>query len=160
MGRVLVVLGVGLLLLAGLVLLAAFAPKTGWDILANLYVPVSEFLGVLGACALLPGIFLVRQGRQLREFNEAMAFNNRSLRGIVCDQRGAPIAKATVDVFIEGSQGTQVMTTMQTDADGRFSADLPEGQYVLKAWAPELGESSLQCAVSKLERIPELQVKL
>jgi hypothetical protein len=49
---------------------------------------------------------------------------------------------------------------MRTDARGRFSADLPDGKYVLEVGVPEIGESSLQVEVSKLVRNPELQIKL
>ena len=53
------------------------------------------------------------------------------LRGIVSDPIGSPIQKATVDVLIKGTQGKQHALKVHTDANGRFSADLPEGQYLL-----------------------------
>ncbi|MGO9324288.1 MAG: carboxypeptidase-like regulatory domain-containing protein [Terracidiphilus sp.] len=80
--------------------------------------------------------------------------------GLVSDGTGSPIRNATVDVFAGGSQESQPAATMRTDARGRFSADLPDGKYVLEVGVPEIGESSLQVEVSKLVRNPELQIKL
>jgi len=118
---------------------------------------VFTFLGISG---LLPGIYLVRQARTLRDFNTAMEYNNRSLRGVVCDSNGSPIPKATVDVFLDGAEKNQPMVTMRTDARGRFSFDLPEGEYVLDVGAPEIGESAVQVAIAKAGHIAELQIKL
>jgi len=103
-GRILVVLGAGLLLLAGFVFLAALPDGSWGPHGAGFGLFLAKFPGVPGIFALLLGVYLVRQERQLREFNEAMERNNHSLRGVVCDEVGAPIPKATVDVFIEKSQ--------------------------------------------------------
>jgi 5-hydroxyisourate hydrolase-like protein (transthyretin family) len=89
-----------------------------------------------------------------------MERNKRSLRGVVRDETGSPIPKATVDVFVQGSQGEQPVTTMQTDAGGRFSADLPDGKYVLEVGVPEIGEPTLQVDLSKSGDSPELEIKL
>ena len=49
---------------------------------------------------------------------------------------------------------------MQTDAGGRFSADLPDGKYVLEVGVPEIGEPTLQVDLSKSGDSPELEIKL
>jgi len=159
-GKTLVVVGAGLLALAVCIFLASL-PSDGWGPSgARFGLIVSAFPGVPGACALLLGIYLVRQTRTLREFNEAMEWNNRSFRGTACDGTGSPIPKATVDVFVDGAERSQRVTTMLTDARGRFSADLPEGQYVLEVWAPEIGNFSIPVAVSKSVNNAELHIKL
>jgi len=160
-GKILIVLGAGLLLLAGIFLLDAVIPSGGWGLGGPRFgLIVAAFPGVPGAFALLAGIYLVRRNRITREFNEVMEWNKRPLRGIVCDETGAPIPKATVDVFIEGAPECPSVATMHTDGKGRFSADLPDGKYVLEVGVPEIGESSMPVTVSKSGDNPELQVKL
>ncbi len=160
-GKILTVLGAELLLLAGIFFLDAVVPSGGWGLGGPRFgLIVAGFPGLPGVCALLLGIYLSRRARTQREFNAAMEWNGRQLRGIVCDGAGSPIPKATVDVFIEGSLESQPVASMRTDAKGRFSADLPDGKYVLEVGVPEIGESSLQVEVSKLVHSQELQIKL
>jgi hypothetical protein len=160
-GKILMVLGVGLLLLAGFFFLDATLSTEGWGPSgARFGLIIAQFPGAPGVCALLLGIYLVRRAHKLREANEAMEWNNRSLRGVVHDPYGSPIPKATVDVFIEGSQGSQPVATMQTDARGRFSTDLPEGRYLLEVGVPELDEFSRQVEISKSGNTAELTVIL
>lgn len=160
-GKILTMLGAGLLLLAGIFFLDAVVPSGGWGLGGPRFGLIAAgFPGAPGVCAMLLGIYLARRARTRREFNAAMEWSSRPLRGIVSDGTGSPIRNATVDVFDEGSQESPPVATMRTDARGRFSADLPDGKYVLEVGVPEIGESSLRVEVSKLVRNPELQIKL
>src|SRR5579863_5358341 len=142
-GRILEVFGAGLLTLAVLCFIAGFGPREGWDIFGpGFYMIVALVLAVPGAGSLLFGIHLVRQEREQRESNQAMERNDRALRGIVCDGNSIPIAKATVDIFIEGSQESEPMASVRTGSGGKFAADLPAGKYALVVSVPEVGEST------------------
>ncbi|HUA91822.1 MAG TPA: carboxypeptidase-like regulatory domain-containing protein [Terracidiphilus sp.] len=158
-GIILLVLGTGLLSLAVFFFLVAFLPTSGWDFFGRVYLPLSEFLAVSGSSAFLLGIYLVRRTRKLRQFEKAAEWNKRSLRGIVCSQTDAPISRATVDIFVKQEQGNEPVATTQTDSHGRFSADLPEGRYLLGVGAPEIGEFFLEVAISKLANNTELRIK-
>src|ERR1700734_1470068 len=102
-GRIFEALGLFLLSVAGFYVLAGLMPSGGWIQLSfTIYLIFSAIFAVPGACLLLLGIHLVREARDERERMEALDQNERPLRGVVCDGNGAPIAKATVDIFIEG----------------------------------------------------------
>jgi Carboxypeptidase regulatory-like domain len=159
-GRVLEVVGIALLFFAGYFLLAALLPQEAWDFLRPTYLPVSAFLGVTGGLSLLAGIHYVRKDRQLREFKEETARNSRSLRGTVSDPDGLPVLKASIDIFIKGKPENEQPMTLRTDAEGRFSADLREGQYVLEVGVPEIGECVTEVAISKSGANPELEIRL
>lgn len=160
-GKIFIVLGTGLLLLAGIFFLDAVIPSGGWGLGGPRFgLIVAGFPGVPGVCALLLGIYLARRARALSELSAAMEWIDRPLRGIVCDESDSPIPNATVDVFIEGSEESQPMATIRTDAKGRFSTDLPDGKYVLEVGVPEIGESSLQVEVSKLVHNKEVEIRL
>jgi hypothetical protein len=160
-GRVLIAVGAVLLLLAVCFFLTAIVPCGGWGPMgARFGLIVAAFPGVPGACTFLLGVFLVRRARERREFNEAMDWNVRSLRGVVYDHGGSPVPRATVDVFVDGAERNQPVATMQTDARGRFSADLTEGQYLLEVGVPEVGESSVEVVVSKQGENREFQINL
>jgi hypothetical protein len=160
-GTILLVMGTALLALAVCISLGALTDggpglldSPSFDLF------VAAFPGILGICLLLPGIYMVRQARSSREFSEAMQWKNRSLRGTVCDEAGSLIHRAIVDVFAGGQEEGDPVISMQTDEHGRFSADLPEGQYVLVVWAPEIGESSIQATVSGSTNNKGLHIKL
>jgi hypothetical protein len=70
------------------------------------------------------------------------------------------VLKASVDIFVKGKPENEQQVTLRTDAEGRFSADLPEGQYVLEVGVPEIGECVAEVAISKSGTNPELQIKL
>jgi hypothetical protein len=57
-------------------------------------------------------------GTQLRQF-----------QGIVVDPAGATIAQTKIDIFKKGSRGTVRSGQAESDAEGHFSATLPEGFY-------------------------------
>ncbi|MGA3035497.1 MAG: carboxypeptidase regulatory-like domain-containing protein [Terracidiphilus sp.] len=82
------------------------------------------------------------------------------LRGIVCDRNGYPIPKATVDVLIKGTQGKKHAAKLRTDVNGRFSADIAEGQYLLNVSAQGFAESFRSVTVSRPGSGDELQIKL
>jgi Carboxypeptidase regulatory-like domain len=159
-GRILVVVGAVLLLLAACFFLTALVPSGGWGPMgARFGLIAAAFPGVPGACSFLLGIYLVRRAREQREFHDAMEWNSRSLRGIVTNSTGSPVPRAAVDVF-DRAERNQPVATMQTDARGRFSADLPEGQYLLEVGVPEVGESSVEVVISKARECREVQVVL
>lgn len=160
-GRIFIVVGAVLLLLAACLFLTAIVPSSRWGPVGVRFgLIVAAFPGLPGACAFLLGIYLVRRAREQREFNEAMEWNNRPLRGIVCDPAGSPVPKAIVDVFVDGVPESDPVATMQTDTGGRFSADLPEGQYLLEVGVPEVGESSIHITVPKVGESAELRICL
>ena len=77
-GIILAVLGAGLLIIAGLFFFAAVGPRQGFDIVGpGLYMTGAVVFAVLGAGGLLFGIRMVRENRDLREFDEAMEKNNK-----------------------------------------------------------------------------------
>jgi hypothetical protein len=82
------------------------------------------------------------------------------LRGIVCDRIGNPIPKAAVLVLIKGTQGKRHAAKAETDANGRFSADVPEGQYLLDVSAGGFEEGLRLVTVSRSGSDTELKIKL
>ncbi len=82
------------------------------------------------------------------------------LRGIVCDRSGNPIPKATVDVLIKGTQGKLHAAKLRTDVNGRFSADLIEGQYLLNVAAQGFAQCFRLVTVSRSGSGGELQIKM
>ena len=135
-------------------------PAQGWDFLRPVYLPAAEILGLPGVCALGYGIYLMRDARALRNFNEDLLWSERPLRGTVSDQAGSPIARATVDVFVDGMEESRPVATLVTDIRGRFSADLADGNYLLQVGVPELGESSMQVAVAKSGENQAMQIRI
>jgi hypothetical protein len=82
------------------------------------------------------------------------------LRGVVFDATGAVVPKATVDILVKGTQGKQHAAKLRTDVNGGFSADLPEGQYLLRVLAQGFAESFRLVTVSKSGSGGEVQIKL
>jgi hypothetical protein len=67
-GKIFIVLGAGLLLLAGIFFLDAVIPSGDWGPHgAGFGLMLAQFPGVPGACALLLGIHLLRKARNLGE---------------------------------------------------------------------------------------------
>jgi hypothetical protein len=160
-GRIFEVLGIGLLSVAGFYLLAGLMPSSGWVQLSfTIYLIFSAIFAVPGACLLLLGIHLVREVREERERIEALDRDECSLHGFVCDRDGIPIAKAAVDIFIDGTQGSEPVASVQTGSRGRFAVDLHEGRYVAVVSVPEVGESSRPVTISASGNNPELEIKL
>ena len=69
-------------------------------------------------------------GRFSVEAAPALAF----VTGIVTDERGTPLAGATVAVLEPRLRGKEVKSA-KTDTQGRFSAGVTPGTYRLRAWA-------------------------
>ncbi len=160
-GRIFVGLGIVLLFFAGYIVLTGLTQSSGWiQFPASFYLGVSAVFAVPGACLLLLGIHLVREVREERERIEALDRNESSLRGFVCDLNGVPIAKAAVDIFIEGTQGSEPVASVKTGSGGRFAADLPEGRYVVVVSVPEIGESSRPVTISTSGDDQELEIKV
>lgn len=82
------------------------------------------------------------------------------IRGIVFDPTGAHIPKATVEVLVKGTQGKRHAATLRTGADGEFSAEMPEGQYVLIVSALGFVQYFRLVTVSRLGSSDALQIKL
>jgi len=53
------------------------------------------------------------------------------LNGVVQDRTGAVIPGAWVDVVAKGTQGKKHVASLRTDSEGRFSAKLTEGDYLI-----------------------------
>lgn len=51
-------------------------------------------------------------------------------RGVVCDRGGTPIPQASVEVVFKGTGGKKYAAKLYADEFGKFSADLPEGDYM------------------------------
>ncbi len=78
---------------------------------------------------------LVREGKETRVPDIAMS-PGATLRGLVVDAAGAPVAKADVRVRTSADRksGLSPWRLTRTDADGRFVArHLPAGEYVVAA---------------------------
>jgi Carboxypeptidase regulatory-like domain len=160
-GKIFIVLGAGLLLLAGFIVLGGLTQSSGWiQFPASFYLAISAVFAVPGGALLLLGFRLMGEVRGERERIETLESNQGTLRGFVCDASGSPIPRATVDVFIEGLGGKRPAASTRTGSGGRFAVELPEGQYLLEVGVPELGESSMPVAVSKSGDSAELQIKL
>jgi hypothetical protein len=57
------------------------------------------------------------------------------LRGVICDQGGAPLVGATIAIFDAASESDEPIRNALTDADGQFTASVAPGRYVLRAIA-------------------------
>jgi hypothetical protein len=80
--------------------------------------------------------------------------------GTVTDPIGSPIASAIIDVLKKGTEGKQRVTSLHTDAGGKFSADLPDGEYLIRIAAPGFEELLLLVNVSKSTNSEGLRLKL
>jgi hypothetical protein len=82
------------------------------------------------------------------------------LRGIVTDRSGAAVWNAAIDVLVKGTQGKQHAARLRADKSGRFSADLPEGQYVVFVLSPGFQVAVVPVTVSKAGTSDELAILL
>ena len=65
-----------------------------------------------------------------------VSMKSRVFGGMVVDPAGAAIRGTTVKIFAKGTGGKNVVTTTEADYNGRFSADLRSGTYVLVLMSP------------------------
>jgi hypothetical protein len=65
-GTILLLLGAGLLFLAGCFFLATVLPRGGWDLFSNLYWPLTGIFGVPGFFACWFGFDMVRKAQRRR----------------------------------------------------------------------------------------------
>jgi carboxypeptidase family protein len=59
----------------------------------------------------------------------ATTTKTRRFAGTVLDPAGAVIPRATIKVFEKGSGGRKILATLESDSEGRFSANLRSGSY-------------------------------
>lgn len=81
-------------------------------------------------------------------------------RGEVLDPTGAPIRRATIEVVFKGTGGKKYAANLQTDALGRFFANLPEGGYVAFFRGQGFENRVVGLTISKAEGHGEIQIKL
>lgn len=74
---------------------------------------------------------IVQEGEQELEFKLKALARVGTVRGLVSDMQGNPVAGATIR--LNGSQKSE----LKTDANGRFSTEVPAGSYAVVASAPE-----------------------
>ena len=60
----------------------------------------------------------------------------QAFRGVVHDPSGAIIPGATIDIMVKGTQGKTHAALILSDNSGKFSADLPNGDYVAMISSP------------------------
>jgi hypothetical protein len=80
--------------------------------------------------------------------------------GVVCDPMGVPISNGSVDVVFKGTEGKKYAARLFTDASGRFSAILPEGDYVAFFHCRGFSDRVIVLAILKTGSSSELQVKM
>jgi len=83
-----------------------------------------------------------------------------AFRGVVKDFEGTPLPNANIDIFVKRLGMNQQSTHLQTGSTGEFSADLPEGQYVLHIYWRGIWESIMEVDVSKAATSETLQIRL
>ncbi len=86
-----------------------------------------------------------------------------ALRGVVKGPDGTPLPNADIDIFAKRLGIDQRATHLRTGSTGEFSANLPEGQYVLHTmgiWRDSSWESILLVDVSKAGTSEPLRITL
>jgi len=81
-------------------------------------------------------------------------------RGVVRNEAGDPIPRASIDVVQLRTQAQNHTTRLHADAQGRFAAKLPDGDYLAFFDVPGLKERAIPLTLSKAEGGGELQVVL
>lgn len=80
--------------------------------------------------------------------------------GVVCDRGGTPIPQASVEVVFKGTGGKKYAARLYADEYGKFSADLPEGDYVAIFSAEWFIKRVIALTVSKTGSDSELRIDL
>jgi hypothetical protein len=81
-------------------------------------------------------------------------------RGVVCDQAGAPIPNASVDVLFKGTDGKRYAARLRTDGSGKFASNLPEGNYVAFVRCQGFSDRVIAVVIAKTGSDNELKVEL
>jgi hypothetical protein len=81
-------------------------------------------------------------------------------RGVVEDQSGAIVPSASIDVIVKGTEGRRHAAFFRADSTGRFSAHLPEGDYVAVVSSPGFVVRAVTFTVISTGTAAELHVVL
>lgn len=92
---------------------------------------------------------------QSSEFKQISDFH-----GVVFDQTGQRVAGARVDIVLKGTEGKKYVAHLLTNAQGEFSADLPDGDYMVIAEFPGLRRQIIAVRVSPSGAKNALLIKL
>lgn len=84
----------------------------------------------------------------------------QSLSGVVVDPSGAFIPKVEIDVVLKGTEGKTHVARIRSDNDGRFTAPLADGEYVIFFNAPGFRSLVIPIAISHANGQGELRAKL
>ena len=83
------------------------------------------------------------------------------LRGLVCDQSGAPITQASVDVVFRGTEGKKYAARLHTDESGRFASDfVPEGGYIAAIRSQGFSTKFLSLKITEKASNDDLKIEL
>jgi hypothetical protein len=80
--------------------------------------------------------------------------------GVIADATGALIPGASIDVVRKGTGRRVHVARVRSDAQGRFSATLADGDYVVFFRASGFSERILPLTISRANGSGELQVRL
>jgi hypothetical protein len=80
--------------------------------------------------------------------------------GVVQDSSGAPIPSAKIEVVDMGATGNKRTILLHSDPQGKFAADLPDGDYVATFDSQGFRQRVFHLAISKAENADELRIKL
>ena len=99
-------------------------------------------------------------GLALADAEQAPPTELSSFRGTIGDPTGAPVPHALIDVMRRGTDGTEHLAHVRTDDAGRFSADLPVGNYVVSFTSPGFEICLISVTISNAGDNRPLRVKL
>ncbi|MGC2163371.1 MAG: carboxypeptidase regulatory-like domain-containing protein [Silvibacterium sp.] len=83
-----------------------------------------------------------------------------AFHGVVQDETGAPIPKASIEVTDMGIQGMQNTTHLHSNAKGKFSVKLPNGDYIATFYSSGFKQRVLHLVIVKAENANDLSVEL
>jgi hypothetical protein len=84
----------------------------------------------------------------------------QTFHGVVHDQSGAVIPGAMIDVMVKGTQGSKHAALIRSDNSGKFSADLPKGDYVAVIASPGFQVQTLSFSIAAAGTSSDLQIVL
>lgn len=80
--------------------------------------------------------------------------------GIVSDPSGAPIPRVDIDVVIKGTHGKDHAARLHSDMNGRFSAPMKDGEYIVLFSAPGFSVRVMPISISQENGSGQLHVTL